>query len=1202
MFSGANWTLSSMQPDNLKVEYQANPLGIDVLQPRFSWQMRHQPERRGQKQLGYRITVCNDAGVLFWDSGEVSSDQSVHILYQGKSLQPRSRYQWRVAVWDQDSQVSETESWFETGLMNSDISAWQGAQWIGGGDNDKPLYADYLPLYDLSVDVEIAPGSQCASIIFAANDPRFLDKYKNIYQQESALNESYFRVELDIAGLDEVQGHARLNIYRAGYLPEDNPAVPVAQFRIKHQVINQDNRYALHHLFIHSEYGTLTIQLDGNSDFYLGAQRPRTPVLFSEKARAPMMHGARVCLNEEGGDHDTLPYGMLNAIGFRVEPEQHASFSNLRVSNIHAPNNNVFSESLNLPYSGIFAAHQASPHFRVENQRYQISGGTKGTFIVADPSQNGMPMLRSEFDLQGKTIARARLYVTARGIYEFYINGHRIGNDYYNPGLTQYNETHLYQTYDVSSYILSGNNAMGALLAEGWWSGLLSYGNTWHCFGDQQSLLAMLVVTLADGTELVFNTDTQNWQFFNQGPITYSSLTMGEVYDARKEAEISNWSQAGFNADGWVPARQVPLENSATSGSRPSMMIEAQHLSYENMALEGQVGEPARVFKTLNAQSVEEVRPGVFVYDIGQNIVGVPQLDLANGNEGQQITLRFAEMLYPDLPESGPNVGMILTENYRSALSQDIYIMKAGPQRFQPRFTSHGFQYIEITGIDEALPLSAVKGIVISSVSRLTANYTSSNKNVNQLWSNIVWSNIDNFLSVPTDCPQRNERMGWTGDINVFGRSATFISDSSQFIRRYLKAMRDTQSPAGRYPDIAPVGGGFGGILWGSAGITLAWEAYLQFNDFGLLAEHYASMQAYMDFLDSVTDENSGFITDDGLGDWLGPQHQQVGSAFLATAYQVYILNIMQQVARILGDEKQAARFHRQHLNRKAFFNDTFVSPDKKALGWLTYGNIWEPSDCTPEFKEADVQTAYAVGLALGAFDDSLTATMAAHLDRTVKSKNKDDSGIERPEYSLMTGFIGTAWVADALTENGYSDTAYRLIQSETYPSWLYSVVQGATTIWERLNGYTVEHGFAGNNGMNSFNHYSFGAVAQWMICHSAGIQRDKPGFKHFLLKPGIDNQRSITQVDAYYDSPYGKIQSSWQTEAGQLRYQARVPANTSATLVLPVQDTEMVTESGRALDECDGISRVEKHPQGVSLQLLSGCYSFVCKLPGQAD
>ncbi|WJG09683.1 family 78 glycoside hydrolase catalytic domain [Aliiglaciecola sp. LCG003] len=1181
-------------PTSLEVEYRQTPMGIDVVLPRFSWQMATQHQARGQKQQAYRVVVEDERGDIAWDSSKITDASSLHITYAGKPLKPSTKYRWSVSVWDQNENVSQASSWFETGLMNSDIGAWDTAEWIGGGNDSLPLYADYLPLYDLAVEMSIATGSERAAIILAANDPRFLDKYKNIYQVQNELNESYFKVEIDITGLENADGHALLNFYRAGYTLSDTANKPVAQFKINTSVINNSNKHDFHHLLIHNEYGTLTVQLDHNSDFYLDATKSSgLDVMFP-----PLVRGAKVTLNPAGVNHDVLTYGMLNQIGFSVNARQVANFKNLQINNIHQPKASLFSEDLAAPYTGIFIEHLDEKYFSIKNGSYVLAGETSGAFIVADPSQHAMPMLRSEFKLADKNIAKARLYVTARGIYEFYINGQRISNDYYNPGLTQYNLTHLYQTYDVSSSIKSGENAMGALLAEGWWSGLMSFGNTWNSFGDRQSLLAKLVVSYQDGTQEVFTTDDKHWQFFNDGPTSYGSLAMGEVYDARKEQSLSGWSEAGFVATGWQQAEVVTLKGSATQGAKPNMSRKAQHLNYDDMQLVGQIGQPASVFKVLTAQSVQEVRPGVFVYDLGQNIVGVPRIDFAQGKEGQVITLRFAEMLYPDLPDSGPNVGMIMTENYRAALSQDIYIMKEGKQQYQPRFTSHGFQYIEITGINKALPLEAVEGIAISSITELTAGYETSNSKVNKLWSNLVWSNVDNFLSVPTDCPQRNERMGWSGDINVFGRTATYVSDSSQFLRRHLQAMRDTQATNGRFADIAPVGGGFGGILWGSAGITLPWEAYWQFGDLGLLKEHYSAMAAYMAYLDTTIDPKTGITNDAGLGDWLGPQNQQLGSAFLATAYHIYTLDIMAKVADILGEIEDAAGYKIRYKERKAFFNNTFVSQDGKTIGLVTYGSVFAPSEKAPEYKVADTQTSYAVGLALGAFDQKYKTQMANNLKTTVARTNLDDSGTKLNEYSLMTGFIGTAWIADALSENSFSATAYKLIQNESYPSWLYSVTQGATTIWERLNGYTEENGFGGNNGMNSFNHYSFGAVGQWMMGYSAGIQRDAPGYKTFFLKPQIDGDGGIDNVKAFYDSAYGKIESHWSIAGNKLHYEATVPANTSATLYLPAANASTITEGGDSLADSKGVSEIAEKAGVVSMQLQSGHYRFISDLP----
>jgi alpha-L-rhamnosidase len=625
-----------------------------------------------------------------------------------------------------------------------------------------------------------------------------------------------------------------------------------------------------------------------------------------------------------------------------------------------------------------------------------------------------------------------------------------------------------------------GDNALGAMLGEGWWSGLLSFDAIVNHFGDRQSLLAKLVITYTDGTNSVVTTNDKTWKYFNNGPVVYSSLDLGEVYDARKEAGLAGWDTPGYDDGAWHPAVKVPLEGTAYKDDQG-------RYDHSGMKLSGQIGNNAGVFRVVNARSVKEARPGVFVYDMGQNLTGVPKITFKNGTAGKKVTLRVSEMLYPDLPESKKNTGMIMTENYRAALSQDIYTMKDGLQVFQPRFTAHGYQYLEMSGIDKALPLKDVKGVAISSVLKLTADYETSNPKVNKLWSNLVWSNVDNFLSIPTDCPQRNERMGWGGDISVFAPTAVYVSNAKQFMRRHLIAMRDIQFPTGRFTDIAPVGGGGGGILWGSAGVVIPWESYLQYGDKEILEEHYPAMARYMDYLAGAVNKDTGMLNEIGLGDWLGPQYAQLGVPYLATAYHVYDLRIMTRIAEILGKKEDAEKYARWHDERKAFFNSKFVNTDRKTMAFTS-----KARGIPPEWKIADTQTSYAVGLALGAFSDENVPFMEKNLAETVKRKNVDDAGVTRQEYSLMTGFIGTSWISKALSETGATESAYRLLQNEQYPSWLYPVNQGATSIWERLNGYTTENGFSNNNAMNSFNHYSFGAVGRWMIAYSLGIQRDE--------------------------------------------------------------------------------------------------------------
>jgi len=1174
--------------DNLEVEYTKTPIGIDVKAPRFSWQMEAPAGKRGYYQTKYQVIVKDPKGKIVWNTTK-ATDKALGIEYAGSALKAATRYNWTVTVWDQTGVASKSTSWFETGLMNPDpnLSAWDGATWIGGGNNDLVLYAQYLPIFNLKYNLAIAPGSTHASLILAANDARLMDKNKNIFQVEDKKDQSYFKVEFDISGVDAPNGNAKINVYRAGYTENDTASKPVKTFAIKPEIVNKDNKNKEHRFWVHNEYGTLTLTLDGNEQFFVADAKPQAaPSPFPGRGN----RGATVTLNPLGAGHDVISYGLLCDIGFSADAGQSASFSDLTVSNTRKPGSILFKEDLSKStYDGIFK----STGVTIKDGTYRVSGGSNGTFITADPSHNAMPMLRTKFAAANKQIEAARLYITARGIYEIYLNGKRVSNDYYNPGLTQYNITHLYQTYDVTNMINGGQNAIGAMLGEGWWSGLLSFGAIWNHFGDRQSLLAKLVITYQDGTKDVITTNDKDWKYYNKGPILYSSLDMGEVQDAGREVAIKDWSTAVFDDTKWEKAVKVPLEGTTYTGNATDFMGNKQELFYDKLSLIGQIGQPAGIYKTLTAKNMIEVRKGVYIYNLGQNIVGVPKITFKDGKAGKKITLRYAEVLYPNLKESGKNVGMIMTENYRAALSQDSYIMKDGEQVFQPHFTSHGFQYVEITGIDEPLPLDAVQGLSMSSVRKLTADYTTSNEKVNKLWSNLTWSNIDNFLTIPTDCPQRNERMGWSGDISIFSRTATYASNADQFLRRHMVAMRDLQTAKGKFTDIAPVGGGFGGVLWGSAGITVAWETYQQYNDIALLAEHYDAMKKYMTYVDSTISKTTGLSSDAQLGDWLGPQNNQLGTAFPVTAYHIFDLGIMVKVAEILGKKEDVEKFRERYNERKAFFNKTFVNADKKTVGLIGGGPFGPP--VKQEFKVADTQTSYALGLALGAFSDENIPYMVKNLEATVERENTDDGGIVRPKYSLMTGFIGTAWISKALSDHGQSGLAYKLLQNEHYPSWLYAIDQGATTIWERLNGYTVENGFGGNNSMNSFNHYSFGAIGQWMMAYSLGIQRDEPGFRKFILQPEPDPSGQMTWARGYYDSPYGRINSSWKMDKGMFTYTATVPANTTATLYLPAASAKSVMESDKPIDQ--GIKLIRFDGGKAVYELKSGSYSFSSKL-----
>jgi len=1194
---------------NMQVEYTKTPLGIDVQTPRFTWQMTAAIGERGYSQSAYQLVVINPVGSVMWDSKRITDGKSLNIQYAGTPLLPATKYYWTVSVWDQSGKTVKESSWFETGLMNPDpkLPAWDGAMWIGGNDDDLVLYSPYLSVFKFSFSLKLDKESNTtrAGFVFGANDRRLLVQNKNIFQVKSNTNETYVKLELDISQLDDTEsGLARINIYRVGYHPDDKSDKPFKTFSIPKTLINNSNKYESHRFYAEAVFGLVDIFIDGMEPDHLVTKTEYT---------TPYPKGqSKFNLNPVGYGNDFISFPMLAEIGFSMEPGQKASFSGLEIRNFRSPSNKLFSEDLSnqASYIGIFSkfAKLTESGLKIGDKSYVIDGGKNGSAIIANPSQNSMPMLRTTFNSDDKKIAKARLYVTARGIYELYINGERVGNDYFNPGLTQYNKTHLYQTYDVTDRINTGKNAFGAMLGEGWWSGNITYsGESWNYFGDRQSLLAKLVITYADGTTKIVTTNPDRWSYYNDGPVVYGSFFQGEVYDASKEAAISGWSTPNYNDRKWKKAVGVTLEANSfidqnPMGSRGMAPVN----NYDKMSLIGQFGENAGIIKELKAISVEEVRPGVFVYDMGQNMVGVPQITINNGVAGKRITLRYAEVKYPDLAEYGKNVGMIMLENIRAALAQDTYTLKGGNEVIQPRFTFHGYRFIEITGIDKALPVTSVKGKVISSAKEFASGYETSNLKVNKLWENITWSTRGNFLSIPTDCPQRNERMGWSGDISVFSRTATYLVNVPQFMRRHILSLRDAQRADGRFPDVAPLGGGFGGILWGSAGITVAWESYQQYGDKVMIGEHYEAMKKYLAYLDTRIDPKTGVMNEGPLGDWLSPEGKKNDNTIIWEAYYIFDLEIMTKIANILGKPDEAAGFRKKHDERKDFFNKTYVNAETRktirsgiAAKRIVTPGAKNPNNSSSEgLQELDTQVSYAVPLALGAFSPDNETHAAKHLAAAIQRKNTDDEGVARPEFSLMTGFIGTAWISKALSDHGYNDIAYQLLQQTSYPSWLYSVDQGATTIWERLNSYTVEKGFGGNNSMNSFSHYSFGAVGAWMYNYSLGIQRDEnsPGFKHFILQPTPDPTGQMTFAKGHYDSMYGRIESGWRLDKGSIIYSVTVPANSTATLYLQTSSVKKVTESGKLATKAKGVTFIKYENGKAVYELKSGVFNFVVK------
>ena len=1152
---------------NMSVEYRIEPLAVEASKPRFSWNLSS--DRRGCRQTAYRIRVTADETDV-WDSGCVESDRMLNIPYAGKELAPESDCVWSVTVRDELGDISEASSFFRTSPKS-----WHGAKWIG---SDKlMLSAHTLSVFKLSYTVRILPGSTKAGFLFGGNDSRLMDRNKNIQGVQNVKDESYINLTLDISAA-ETGGEAVFSAYRHGYAPEDGPQ-PLHQAVIPRSLINEANCHDEHTILIKCVFGEICVYIDGEENW------------INEGERHGRMPSSGWNLNPVGKGNNYICFPLLCDIGVKMDQRQEAVFSNLAIRHFRKPNGTLLNKWPEAIAGG--------------GSDITVRGGESGYLSLADPSHDGLTMLRTEFNI-AKPVKHAYLYATARGIYEIFLNGERVGDDWFAPGLSQYNKTHFYQAYDVTALLKNGGNAVGAYLAEGWWSGAITFaGENWNFFGDRQSLLLRLAVTYEDGTSDNIVSSPETWRYTMDGPVRAGSFFQGEIYDSFKE--MPGWDTCGFDASGWKPAKEVMLsEDNAFMGEVISGPARRRSIhNYDSFTLRPQPDEGVKMVARLTAAGMTEPRPGVYIYDMGQNMAGVPEIDV-NGTAGQTVTLRYAEILYPDMEEYSAHTGMLMLENIRAALAQDKFILKEGAQTICPRFTQHGYRYIEITGISSPLPLNAVRGLSLSSVN-LTSSFSCSDHEIDRLYQNVCWSLRDNFISIPTDCPQRNERMGWSGDISVFSRTASYMSDCAAFLRRHMQAMRDMQSSEGRFDDVSPVGGGFGGTLWGSAGITVAWESYCQFGDLDMLKEHFPSMCRYVRYLGTCLDHASGIVNEGPLGDWLGPENSKNEPAYLWQCYYIYDLAIIIRAADILGLEAEKQEFGpvlksaKAALMRTYFDTETgitvFSSPDATKGSGMPFMRVERPlPEPLPSGRyPMDTQTSYAVPLALGILDGDQAQSAREKLINAVERRNTDDLGVSRPPYSLMTGFVGTALICPALSMVGADAEAWRLLRQTEYPSWLYPVRQGATSIWERLDSFTLERGFGGNNSMNSFNHYSFGAVGYWMLSRVLGIARSAD-IGNWELAPMPDPDGCVTWAEGSVTTPSGVFRSSWKIGKNGIEYTFTVPANENALLKLPAAEGAVILEGGNPAENAPGVTELVCGEGCRKYRLASGEYTFLVK------
>ena len=740
-----------------------------------------------------------------------------------------------------------------------------------------------------------------------------------------------------------------------------------------------------------------------------------------------------------------------------------------------------------------------------------------------------IPYLRTRFKLDEPAV-RARLYASALGLYELHINGQRVGDHYLAPGWTDYRKRVRYQTFDVTDLLQRGENVLGGIVGPGWFAGRAGLFDIRGFYGPAPALLAQLEITTADGTTRIGA--GADWRRCD-GPLLQADLFDGVICDARQIR--ADWSRPSSSDDGW----------------------EAVALRDEKRTLEAQVAPPVRILAELPSRAITEPRPGRWTFDLGQNMVGVVRLR-ASAPAGAVLTVRHGELLAAD--------GTIYTANLRSASATDVYICRGeGVETWQPPFTFHGFRYVEITGLPDPPAAETVTGIVLGSDLPPAGTFACSDERINQLQRNIVWGLRGNFVSIPTDCPQRDERMGWMGDAQVFAPTAAYNAEIAAFMTKWMTDVADAQRGDGAHSDVAPVTRGlnYGTPAWADAGVIVPWALYQRYGDTRILERHVDSMIRWVEWRRAHSD---GLVCDrdrgGDYGDWLSIG-ADTPKDLIGTAYFAHSTDLLARTLRALRRDEDAREYERLFDEIRAAFVHRFVS----AAGHVAGGT----------------QTATALALRFDLLPEDLRPKALDQLVADVRGRG----------VRLTTGFVGVSHLLHVLDDHGRPDMADHLLRQDVFPSWLYSVRHGATTIWERWDGWTPQTGPHPDHGMNSFNHYALGSCGAWLFEGVAGIRPDPdhPGWETFTIRPHLG--AGLTSAAATHDSIRGRIASAWRVDRRDLDLDVTIPANTTATVHVPAAAGAEVREGGLALESASGVTLLRRTDRAAVLRVGSGTYRF---------
>jgi alpha-L-rhamnosidase len=1040
LFTAVRSLTAAVSVGELRCEHLENPQGIDVVQPRLSWML--QSSEHSVRQSAYQILVATSEAKLkpgaadLWDSGKISTNQSILVAYAGQPLAAREECFWKVRVWDADGKVF---AWSQPALWTMgmlDASDWH-AKWIG------------------------KDGAEATNVLAGTSW---------IWSDDASSKTNYFRRIVTIP--------ANRKIKRAifEYTGDSESRGWINQFDL-----------GARNSFKTVKWNNLTTRLEPGKTYLFG-------------------------LTGRHDGKDNKPAGVIGLLTIEFtegEPLIIQTDDKWKVSENPTDGWNT---------AGFDDSKWSTPKI-LGPAGMEPWGETR----VPEDRRLAAHYLRKDFSVD-KKIARATVSFSGLGLSELYLNGKKVGDAVLSPAFAQYDKRDFYVTYDVTKDLRRGTNALGVILGNGRFYADRSkvYAGTVN-FGFPK-LLLNLHIEYADGSTKEIVSD-ESWKLATDGPILANNDYDGEEYDARKE--LPGWSQPGFDDAKWLAAQIV---------SAPGRIVSAQ------------MQQPIRVTGTLKPLSVKEIKPGVFIYDLGQNMVGWCRLHVA-GAAGTQITLRHAETLKPD--------GSLYMANLRGAEVTDTYTLKGGGvETWEPRFTSHGFRFVEVTGFPGKPDLNSLEGRVVNDDLPVAGNFLCSNDLINRIYTNIVWGTRGNYRSIPTDCPQRDERQGWLGDRSEESKGESYLFDISALYAKWRQDMADAQRANGVIPDVAPAYWPIysDNVTWPSSAIIIPSALERQFGDTGSIGKNYDSAKLWIDHM--LTFTTNSIISKDNYGDWCVPPEEarlihskdparQTDKALLATSYFYYDLRLMDKYATQLGKTDDAARWGKLAEGFKTAFNNKFLDRDK---GQYSNGT----------------QTSCVLPLAFGLVPDDMKTKIFEHLVDKIENDTHGHIG---------TGLIGGQYLNRVLSDNGRADLCYLIASQKDYPSWGYMVEQGATTIWELWNGNTADP------TMNSGNHVMLiGDLVVWFYECLAGIAPASPGFKTIKLEPHPVG--GLKFVKATHNSPYGRISSEWHRDGNKFDWQIEIPANTTATVLVPGQKLGRVT--------CDG------KPAATVLELGSGKYHII--------